>query len=161
MLQTLRIVNYALIEQLEISFEDGFSSITGETGAGKSIILGALALLMGKRADTSALKDSSKKSVVEAVFRIKSNRIETLFAEHDIDFDHETIIRREITPQGKSRAFINDTPVQITTLKSISEVLLDIHSHLRVIAVLISSFSVSGLAYPCLFQRTIPSGSSK
>lgn len=128
MLQTLRIVNYALIEQLEISFEDGFSSITGETGAGKSIILGALALLMGKRADTSALKDSSKKSVVEAVFRIKSKRIETLFIEHDIDFDPETIIRREITPQGKSRAFINDTPVQITTLKSISEVLLDIHS---------------------------------
>lgn len=128
MLQTLRISNYALIEQLEISFENGFSSITGETGAGKSIILGALALLMGKRADTSALKDSSKKSIVEAIFHIKSKRIESLFTEHDIDFESETIIRREITPQGKSRAFINDTPVQITTLKSISEVLLDIHS---------------------------------
>lgn len=128
MLQTLRITNYALIESLEISFDSGFLSITGETGAGKSIMLGALSLIMGKRADTSILKDSSKKSVIEAEFIISKDDITQVFISHDIDFERLTLIRREILPQGKSRAFINDTPVQLPVLKEISELLLDIHS---------------------------------
>lgn len=143
MLKSLRIVNYALIEHLEISFEEGFSSITGETGAGKSIMLGALALLMGKRADTTVLKNTEKKSIVEAVFYITSHQIKHLFKTLDLDFDFETIIRREISPQGKSRAFINDTPVQIATLKTVSEILLDIHSQHQNLFLKESAFQMS------------------
>ncbi len=128
MLQHLSIYNYTLIKELSIDFKEGFSVITGETGAGKSILLGALALLTGQRADTSVLLDKTKKSIIEAVFHIKNYGLENFFAENDIDYDEQCIIRREITPQEKSRAFINDTPVSLTVLRKIGEILLDIHA---------------------------------
>jgi len=128
MLHKLTISNYALIDNLDISFTDGMTTITGETGAGKSIILGALSLLLGKRADTTVLKDKDKKSVVEATFSLPNDSLSAFFESLDIDFDNETIIRREITPQGKSRSFVNDTPVGLQTLKELGTVLIDIHS---------------------------------
>jgi len=128
MLNSLRISNYALIENVEISFEKGFSSITGETGAGKSIILGALSVLLGKRSDTSVLKNKDVKSVIEAEFILNKELFNSLFEEFDLDFDTHTIIRREILPQGKTRGFINDTPVTVNILKAFGEVLIDIHS---------------------------------
>ena len=128
MLHKLTISNYALIDNLDISFTDGMTTITGETGAGKSIILGALSLLLGKRADTTVLKDKDKKSVVEATFSLPNDSLSVFFESLDIDFDNETIIRREITPQGKSRSFVNDTPVGLQTLKELGTVLIDIHS---------------------------------
>ncbi len=128
MLHKLTISNYALIDNLDISFTDGMTTITGETGAGKSIILGALSLLLGKRADTTVLKDKDKKSVVEATFSLPNDSLLAFFESLDIDFDTETIIRREITPQGKSRSFVNDTPVGLQTLKELGTVLIDIHS---------------------------------
>ena len=128
MLHKLIISNYALIDNLDISFTDGMTTITGETGAGKSIILGALSLLLGKRADTTVLKDKDKKSVVEATFSLPNDSLSAFFESLDIDFDNETIIRREITPQGKSRSFVNDTPVGLQTLKELGTVLIDIHS---------------------------------
>ncbi len=127
MLEHLSIENYTLIQQLSIDFKEGFSVITGETGAGKSILLGALALLSGQRADTSVLYDKSKKSIIEAVFNIQQYGLEDFFNENDIDFDKHCIIRREITPQEKSRAFINDTPVSLTVLKKLGDALMDIH----------------------------------
>lgn len=128
MLHKLTISNYALIDNLDISFTDGMTTITGETGAGKSIILGALSLLLGKRADTTVLKDKDKKSVVEATFSLPNDSLSAFFESLDIDFDNETIIRREITPQGKSRSFVNDTPVGLQALKELGTVLIDIHS---------------------------------
>ncbi|MCQ2959966.1 MAG: DNA repair protein RecN [Bacteroidales bacterium] len=128
MLHKLTISNYALIDNLNIQFEKGMSSITGETGAGKSIILGALSLLLGKRADTTVLKDKNQKSIIEATFLFPDKSLQNIFESLDIDFDKETIIRREITPQGKSRSFINDTPVGLQTLKELGALLIDIHS---------------------------------
>lgn len=129
MLKNLRIVSYALIEKLDIDFSAGFSVITGETGAGKSIILGALGLLMGQRADAKAIKAGEKKCSVEATFDISQLHLEQFFLDNDIDFDgEECIIRREVSATGKSRAFINDTPVQLTKLKEISSAVIDIHS---------------------------------
>ncbi|MCL2328190.1 MAG: DNA repair protein RecN [Bacteroidetes bacterium] len=128
MLSRLHISNYALIDFLDISFKEGLSSITGETGAGKSIILGALSLLLGKRCDTNVLKNKDQKSIVEAEFVLDEMQFAAIFEKHDADFDAHTIIRREITPQGKSRAFINDTPVGLQALKEIGELLFDIHS---------------------------------
>lgn len=128
MLQQLQINNYALIEQLDITFQNGFSSITGETGAGKSIILGALNLLLGQRADTSVLKDTARKSVIEGHFNITDYKLKVLFDELDVDYDDLTIFRREILPSGKTRAFVNDMPVTLAVLKSISSKLIDIHS---------------------------------
>ncbi len=127
MLQQLTISNYALIDKLDIQFPQGMATITGETGAGKSIILGALSLLLGKRADTSVLKDNEKKSVIEASFKLPKE-LKDFFEKQELDFETETIIRREITPQGKSRSFINDTPVSVNTLKAIGNILIDIHS---------------------------------
>ncbi len=127
MLQHLNIENYTLIKHLSIDFEDGFSVITGETGAGKSILLGALALLSGQRADTSLLFDKAKKSIIEAEFRITDYELKDFFDENDLDYDEVCIIRREITPQAKSRSFINDTPVSLSILKKIGEFLMDIH----------------------------------
>lgn len=128
MLVSLKVQNYALIEHLEINFSNSFSTITGETGAGKSIILGALGLVLGQRADLNALKDNEKKCVVEAVFLIDKYNLKSLFENLDIDFDIQTIIRREILPSGKSRAFVNDTPINISDLQEIADYLLDIHS---------------------------------
>ncbi len=128
MLQHLSIKNYALIDVLELNLSKGLSVITGETGAGKSIILGALNLVLGKRADLKVLKDDSQKCVVEAVFLLNGKENKSFFVEHDIDFDPQTIIRREILPSGKSRAFINDTPVNLTAVNELAEKLIDVHS---------------------------------
>ena len=128
MLVHLSIKNYALIESLSVNFQDNLSIITGETGAGKSILLGALGLVLGKRADSSTLKDASKKCIIEARFSISNYNLNAFFEEKDLDFDQETIIRREILPSGKSRAFINDTPTTIQTLQLLSEKLIDVHS---------------------------------
>ena len=130
MLKTLHIENYALIQQSDISFDGGFVAITGETGAGKSIMLGALALLLGGRADTHALFDSSRKCIVEAQFETSKNTVAELFEQEDVDFsdDGSIIIRREILPSGKSRSFVNDTPVGLAFLKELGSRLIDIHS---------------------------------
>ena len=128
MLRQIKIQNFALIEDLEVSFENGMSSITGETGAGKSILLGGLSLVLGKRADLSSLLDLTKKCIVEASFDIEFYDLETFFERLDLDYDKHTILRREILPQSKSRAFINDTPVTLDLLQKISQKLLDIHS---------------------------------
>ena len=129
MIKQLHISNYALIDKLDIRFNDGLTIITGETGAGKSIILGALSLILGERADSKAIRDTSVKTVVEATFGIDGYRLERFFKDNDIDWDeHECLVRRELAPSGRSRAFINDTPVQLNTLRELSTRLLDIHS---------------------------------
>ena len=128
MLTKLSIKNFALIEQLSVNFNNGFSIITGETGAGKSILLGALSLVLGKRADASYLKNNLEKCIIEAEFNIQQYNLETFFEVEDLDFESNTIIRREILPSGKSRAFINDTPTTLSVLNSLSQKLIDIHS---------------------------------
>ena len=128
MLKQLHISNYALIDELSVSFESGFNVITGETGAGKSILLGALGFALGDRADTSVLYDKEKKCVVEAQFILDDELLKPLFESNDLDFEAECIFRRELTPQKKSRAFINDTPVALQTMKEIGCQLVDIHS---------------------------------
>ena len=128
MLKQLHISNYALIDELDVSFERGFNVITGETGAGKSILLGALAFALGERADTGVLYDKEKKCVVEAQFELDGDKLRPLFEENDLDFEKECIFRRELNPQKKSRAFINDTPVALQTMKAIGDQLVDIHS---------------------------------
>ena len=128
MITSLTIKNYALIEKLSIDFSKGFSIITGETGAGKSIILGALGLVLGKRADLSSLKNKEEKCVIEAQFEISKYNLKEFFETNDLDYEEETIIRREILPSGKSRAFINDSPVNLQELQDLSFFLIDIHS---------------------------------
>jgi len=127
MLSKITIQNFALIQHLSVSLENGLQVITGETGAGKSIILGALRLILGERADSKSISDPEKKSVVEAEFKITSSYL-PFFEENDLDFEENTIIRREILPSGKSRAFINDIPVTLDVLKELSSKLIDIHS---------------------------------
>lgn len=129
MLQSIHIQNYALIDKLDIDFTSGFSVITGETGAGKSIILGAIGLLLGQRADAKAIKNGASKSIVEARFSIASYGLETFFEELDLECDpEECILRREVSANGKSRAFINDTPASLAQMKALGEKLIDIHS---------------------------------
>ena len=128
MLTQLSINNYALINQLAIDFSSGLSIITGETGAGKSILLGALGLVLGNRADLSSLKDTSRKCVVEAKVAIENYNLKAFFNEADLDYEVETIIRREILPSGKSRAFVNDTPVKLSVLNELRVKLIDVHS---------------------------------
>lgn len=128
MLKSLQIQNYALIQELQIDFEKNFSTLTGETGAGKSILLGALALALGNRAETNVLSNPEKKCMVEGKFLIGPYQLQAFFEANDLDYENETIIRREIAPSGKSRAFINDTPVNLTVLKELGSKLVDIHS---------------------------------
>ena len=128
MLKQLTIKNFALIEELEASFSSGMTCITGETGAGKSILLGGLSLVLGKRADLSSLLDPSKKCIVEASFQIQDYNLKSLFESLDVDYEDYTVLRREILPQGKSRAFINDSPVTLSILEQISLHLIDLHS---------------------------------
>lgn len=128
MLQTLHIRNFALIEQLNIDFSGNFSTITGETGAGKSILLGALGLVLGNRADLTSLKDKNQKCVVEAHFGIADYNLQDFFSQNDLDYEDLTIIRREILPSGKSRAFVNDSPVNLPELQDLGSHLIDIHS---------------------------------
>lgn len=128
MLKSLSIKNFALIEDVELVLEDQLSIITGETGAGKSILLGALSLLLGKRANLDSSKDPKKKCVIEGVFSIKNYQLESLFKNLDLDYEEESIVRREILPSGKSRAFINDTPVRLQQMAELGKHLVDIHS---------------------------------
>jgi len=142
MLQRLKIENYALIRQMDIPFEKGFISITGETGAGKSIMLGALGLILGQRADANVLWDKEKKCVVEAEFELDNSFIQ-FFEDNDLDFSTQTIFRREIAVNGKSRAFINDTPVQLTLMKELGDSLMDIHSQHNTLTLKNSTFQFS------------------
>ncbi len=142
MLLSLQIENYALIRSTNINFSQGFTSICGETGAGKSILLGALALVLGQRADSEVLLDKEKKCFIEAVFSI-SNKLQSLFEDNDLDFDKESTFRREILPSGKSRAFINDTPVSLSVMKQIGDCLVDIHSQHNTINLNDKSFQLS------------------
>ncbi len=128
MLQRLTIRNYALIEESDIEFSAGLSIITGETGSGKSILLGALSLLLGERADSGVLRDQKQKCILEAKFDISNYHLNAFFEGYDLDYDSQCIIRRELSPQGKSRAFINDTPVNLSQLKELGVKLVDIHS---------------------------------
>lgn len=124
----LSIKNYALIQDIQVSLTKGLTIITGETGAGKSILLGALGLLLGKRADLSSVKDASQKCIIEGEFSVKGYNLKTFFKDNDLDYDTHTIIRREILPNGKSRAFVNDTPVGLSQLQVLGGYLVDIHS---------------------------------
>lgn len=129
MLKQLHVKNFTLIDQLDIDLHQGFSVITGETGAGKSIILGALHLLLGQRADCKQIKAGKDKCVVEAHFDLSNYNMESFFNENDIDFEpQDCIVRREVNSNGKSRAFINDTPVSLNTMRELGEQLIDIHS---------------------------------
>ncbi len=140
MLQTLHIENYALIRETDIVFGPGFVAITGETGAGKSIMLGALGLLLGQRADSAVLADKDRKCVVEAQFDVRGLDLKALFTEADVDYDDILILRREITSSGKSRAFVNDTPVQLPFLKVLAPHILDIHSQHQTLTLADSAF---------------------
>ena len=128
MLSELSIKNYALIDALQVQFNSGFSTITGETGAGKSVLLGGLALVLGKRVDFSQINDLSRKCIIEASFNIENFNLKSFFKTNDLDFESLTILRREILPSGKSRAFINDSPVNLSVLAGLGEQLIDIHS---------------------------------
>jgi len=127
-LKSLSIKNYALIDSLIIDFSGDLNILTGETGAGKSILLGALGLIIGQRADSSVLRDKTEKCSVEGIFDIRNYGMQSFFSENELDYDDVTILRREITPQGKSRAFINDTPVNVKVLHDLGIKLIDIHS---------------------------------
>src|ERR1700722_3940280 len=128
MLHKLTIRNYAIIEQLEIAFNGRMNIITGETGAGKSILLGALALILGDRADTKVLYDKDEKCIVEAEFEVSAENMQGFFAGYELDYEPHTIIRREINQSGKSRAFVNDTPVTLNVLKELGEKLVNLHT---------------------------------
>jgi len=140
MLTALSIKNYALIEDLKVDFPEGFIIITGETGSGKSIMLDALSLILGKRADMSALRNKEEKCIIEAEFSLQNYEFQSLFQELDIDYDPQTIIRREILPSGKSRAFVNDVPATLEVLSRLGQVLVDIHSQHQTLAISDTSF---------------------
>lgn len=142
MITTLAIKNYALIEDIRVELREGLTIITGETGAGKSILLGALALLLGKRADLSSVKDAAKKCIVEGHFSVENYGLEVVFEENDLDYDKHTIIRREILPSGKSRAFVNDTPVTLGQLQALAPYLIDIHSQHETLEVVSENFQM-------------------
>jgi len=140
MLTALSIKNYALIDDLKVDFPEGFIIITGETGSGKSIMLDALSLILGKRADMSALRNNEEKCIIEAEFSLQNYEFQPLFQELDIDYDPQTIIRREILPSGKSRAFVNDVPATLEVLSRLGQVLVDIHSQHQTLALSDTSF---------------------
>ncbi|MBQ0015536.1 MAG: AAA family ATPase, partial [Bacteroidales bacterium] len=142
MITSLFIENYALIQHTEISFHPGFVTITGETGAGKSIILGALGLLLGQRADLTVLGDKEKKCIIEAHFDISNSGLEPLFEELDLDYDPLLVIRRELLPSGKSRAFVNETPATLTALDALGQELIDIHSQHQTLTLTESAFQI-------------------
>jgi len=153
MLTRLSIQNYALIDQLDIPFQEGLTILTGETGAGKSIILGALSLILGQRAESKYFYNQDKKCVIEGFFRIAAYQLRSFFEEQDLDYEEESILRREISADGKSRAFVNDTPVTLSTLKALGERLIDIHSQHATLQINTEAFqletldSVAGNAY--------------
>lgn len=145
MLKSLSIKNYVLIESLELDFPGGFSVITGETGAGKSILLGAIGLLIGNRADTSAIREGSNKCTIEGIFDVASLNIKEFFDENELEYDDECIVRRELLPSGKSRAFINDSPASLTQLKVLGAQLIDIHSQHQNLLINSESFQLDVL----------------
>lgn len=145
MLTHLSIKNYALIDSLEVDFDGGFSVVTGETGAGKSIVLGALSLILGQRADVQSFKDKEKKCVIEGIFDISNLELNEFFTGNELDYELRTILRREITNSGKSRAFVNDTPVNLNVLKEIAVKLVDIHSQNKTISLQDESFQMEVL----------------
>lgn len=147
MLKKLEIKNYVLIQSLQLNLNSGFLTITGETGAGKSILLNALGMIQGNRADLKSILNKDKKCSVEAVFNIQKYALQSFFKEFDLDYEHETIIRREILPSGKSRAFINDTPVSLNILQSIGDRLIDIHSQHDTGDIIQKSFQLDLLDY--------------
>jgi len=140
LLKNLSIKNYLLIDDLSVSFNNGFTVITGETGAGKSILVGGISLILGKRADLSVNRDKSKKCIIEGIFDIGSFNLKSVFDENELDYETETILRREILVSGKSRAFINDSPVNLNQLSIIGSKIIDIHSQHQNIEVLNSEF---------------------
>ncbi|MDB5281649.1 MAG: repair protein RecN [Bacteroidota bacterium] len=141
-LHKLSIRNYAIIEELEISFCDRMNIITGETGAGKSILLGALSLILGDRADTKVLYDEEEKCIIEADFEITKKEFKTFFEAHELDYETHTIVRREINQSGKSRAFVNDTPVTLSVLKELGEKLVNLHSQHETLDLVKSGFQL-------------------
>ena len=143
MLVKLYVQNYALIKDLDVEFENGLTIITGETGAGKTILLGALSLILGTRADTSVLLEKNEKCIVEGTFRIEEYDLTEFFTNNGLDYEPVTILRREINPAGKSRAFINDTPVTINLLKELGDRLIDIHSQYQTLMLSDNSFQLS------------------
>jgi DNA repair protein RecN (Recombination protein N) len=145
MLRHLAVKNYALIDRVDVSFEPGFTAITGETGSGKSILLGAFGLALGDRADARAIRTGEQKCVVEAVFDVKGYGLESFFNANDLDYSDQTTLRREISANGKSRAFINDTPVALTVLRELSESLIDIHSQHENMLVGTRAFQLAGV----------------
>lgn len=145
MLQKLKIQNYALFDSVEVDFPSNLSIITGETGAGKSILLGALSLLLGQRAEGDLVNDKSKKCIVEGIFLSDSDEVKNFFSQNDLDYEHEITIRREVSPEGKSRAFINDTPVTLNQLKGLTARLIDIHSQHENLLLNESEFQLSVL----------------
>ena len=155
MLKNLSIKNYLLIDDLSISFNNGFSVITGETGAGKSIIVGGISLILGKRADLSVNRDKSKKCIIEGVFDIGSYGLKSLFEDNELDYETDTILRREISSLGKSRAFINDSPVNLNQLSIIGSKIIDIHSQHQNIEVLNSEFQFNLLDLICNNEKRI------
>lgn len=142
MLRSLSIENYALIHSLQIAFNEGFTAVTGETGAGKSIILGAMGLLIGQRADTQVLSDKDRKCVIEAVFDVEKLGLKPFFDANDLDYDDNVVVRREILPSAKSRAFINDTPVSLQLLRDFGAKVLDIHSQNQTLTLLDADFQM-------------------
>lgn len=142
MLTTLSIKNYALIDDIRVEFKSGLTIITGETGAGKSILLGALSLVLGRRADLTSVKDISKKCIIEAEFKLDAHIHSSVFNNNDLDFDVYTIVRRELLPSGKSRAFVNDTPVTLSQLQSLSPHLVDIHNQHETIELFSENFQM-------------------
>lgn len=155
MLQKLSIENYVLIHRLEVDFLNGFSVITGETGSGKSIFLGALGLILGQRADINVILDKSRKCIVEGLFFIKGYNLELFFMDHELDFDETVILRREISQSGKSRAFINDTPVNLSTLKDLGDKLVNIHSQNSIVTLNDADFQLAVLDNYAGIQRTL------
>ncbi|MCH1517596.1 MAG: DNA repair protein RecN [Flavobacteriaceae bacterium] len=154
MLTELSISNFALIDQLEVNFSNGMTSITGETGAGKSILLGGLALVLGKRADLSTLKDKSRKCFIDATFSISAYGLQDFFHSVDLDYEAITTVRREIVPSGKSRAFINDTPVTLDVLQQLGERLIDVHSQHQTMSLVQEDYQLDVL--DALAKNAIP-----
>ena len=143
MLIKLFVQNYALIKELDVELENGLTIITGETGAGKSILLGALSLILGTRADTTVLLDKNEKCIVEGTFRIDEYDLNDFFNSNELDYESVTTLRREINPAGKSRAFINDTPVTVNLLKELGDRLIDIHSQHQTLMLNDNSFQLN------------------
>src|ERR1041384_2153115 len=143
MLRRLSIQNYAIIDEITIDFSPELNIVTGETGAGKSILLGALSLILGERADKSVLLDTTRKGVIEGTFQSKNKAIKEFFLSNDLDAEQQIILRREISSDGKSRSFINDTPVTLSQLKELGELLVDIHSQHETLLLNKSNFQLS------------------